>query len=225
MSNRKTLLFVISAPSGAGKSTLVAAILKKVPQTRRSVSHTTRARRQYEEEGEDYYFISPDLFQQMVDAGEFLEWAKVHGNLYGTSRREIEDIFADECDAILDIDVQGAAQLRQTFPEAVMVFILPPSFGVLEHRLSSRGTESSADLARRLKGAKAEVNRYKEFDYVVVNDEREEASAAIEAIVLSERQRANSERADSATWGRAERQRRDRMEPRAKEIIATFKSK
>jgi guanylate kinase len=227
MSNSKKLLFVISAPSGAGKSTLVGAILKRVPNTRRSVSHTTRPPRQYEVEGEDYYFVSPETFQQMQEHDEFLEWAEVHGNLYGTSKREIEDIFADGYDAILDIDVQGAAQLRKTSPEAVMIFILPPSFEVLKQRLTARGTESSSDLKRRLRGAQVEVRQYTEFDYVVVNDEREEAGAAVEAIVLAERHAINPEetRVAAQVMARAERYRRDRMEERTKDIIATFKEK
>jgi guanylate kinase len=204
----------------------VAAILKRVPHTRRSVSHTTRARRQYEVEGEDYYFVDAETFQQMQHHDEFFEWAQVHGNLYGTSRQEIENIFADECDAILDIDVQGAAQLRTVFPDAVMIFILPPSFEVLKQRLSSRGTEAPSDLERRLRGAKVEVRRYVEFDYVVVNDEREEAGAAVDAIVRAERLRVGNEDAGATpeTVARAERQRREHMEKRTKEIIATFEA-
>ncbi len=204
MSNRKHFLIVISSPSGAGKTTLVSALLSRVPQTRLSVSYTTRPPRPHEIDGKDYRFISQDEFERMRQRGEFLEWAEVHGHLYGTSRRMIEEILTAECDAVLDIDVQGAAQVRKQFPDAVTIFILPPSFAELKRRLSSRGTETPESLERRLHVARQEVLRYTEFQYLVVNDQLDAAIAAVEAIV------------------RAERQKRQRREDEARAILRTF---
>ncbi|RMG51309.1 MAG: guanylate kinase [Acidobacteria bacterium] len=204
MSNRKHFLIVISSPSGAGKTTLVSALLDRVPQTRLSVSYTTRPPRPHEVDGRDYTFISRDEFDRMRQRGEFLEWAEVHGNLYGTSRRMIEEILSAGCDAVLDIDVQGAAQVRKQFPDAVTVFILPPSFTELKRRLSSRGTETPESLERRLRVARREVLRYTEFEYLVINDQLDVAIAAVEAIV------------------RAERQKRQRREDEARAILRTF---
>jgi guanylate kinase len=205
MSSRKPFLVVISSPSGGGKSTLVSVLLERVPATRLSVSYTTRPPRPHEIGGKDYYFISRDEFERWRDEGELLEWAEVFGNLYGTSRREVEKILTAGCDVILDIDVQGAAQVRQAVPDAVSIFILPPSFSVLKQRLISRGTETSAALERRLHVAGQEVLRYTDFEYVVMNDDLAEACTAVEAIV------------------RAERQKRLRREEQAQAVLRTFR--
>jgi len=204
MSSRKNFLVVISSPSGGGKSTLVSALLERVPDTRLSVSHTTRPPRPHERDGKDYHFISREEFEHMCEHGEFLEWAEVFGNLYGTSRRMMEEILAAGCDVILDIDVQGAAQIRRVVPDAVSIFIMPPAFSVLKQRLISRGTETGAALERRLHVARQEMLRYTEFEYVVVNDELAEACTAVEAIV------------------RAERQKRLRREEQAQGVLRTF---
>lgn len=204
MSSRKNFLVVISSPSGGGKSTIVSALLERVPATRLSVSYTTRPPRSHEINGKDYTFIRQDEFERLRERGEFLEWAEVFGYLYGTSRRVVEEILTAGCDVILDIDVQGAAQIRQVVPDAVSIFILPPSFSVLRQRLISRGTETPTALERRLQIARQEVLRYTEFDYVVINDDLEEACAAVETIV------------------RAERQKRLRREEEAQTILRTF---
>lgn len=207
MSSRRPFLIVISSPSGGGKSTLVSALLERVPATRLSVSCTTRPPRSHEIDGKDYYFISREEFERRRDEGEFLEWAEVFGNLYGTSRREVEKILAAGCDVILDIDVQGAAQIRQAAPEAVSIFILPPSFSVLKQRLMSRRTETPEALERRLHVAGQEVLRYTEFEYVVMNDDLAEACTAVEAIV------------------RAERQKRLRQQEQAQAVLRTFQER
>ncbi|MBI3949787.1 MAG: guanylate kinase [Acidobacteria bacterium] len=204
MSSRTNFLVVISSPSGGGKSTLVAALLERVPNTRLSVSYTTRPPRSHEVNGKDYTFISREEFERLREQGEFLEWAEVFGNLYGTSRRAIGEILASGCDAILDIDVQGAAQIRRAVADAVSIFILPRSFSVLKQRLIVRGTETPAALERRLQVARQEVLRYTEFQYVVINDELEEACKAVESVV------------------RAERQKRYRQEQEARVILQTF---
>jgi len=205
MSSRTPFLVVISSPSGGGKSTLVSALSERVPATRLSVSCTTRPPRPHEVDGKDYYFIGRDEFERQRDEGEFLEWAEVFGNLCGTSRREVDKILAAGCDVILDIDVQGAAQIRQATPDAVSIFILPPSFSALKQRLISRGTETPAALERRLHVAGQEVLRYTEFEYVVMNDDLAEACTAVEAIV------------------RAERQKRLRREGQAQAVLRTFR--
>lgn len=204
MSSRQPFLVIISSPSGGGKSTLVKALLERLPDVRLSVSYTTRPPRPQEVDGREYHFVGRTDFEQMRRRGEFLEWAEVFGNLYGTSRREVEAILAAGCDAILDIDVQGAAQLRQAVPEAVSIFILPPSLEVLKERLVRRATETPEALTRRLRVATEEVMRYTEFEYVVINDDLDEARQAVEAIV------------------RAERQRRFRQQAQAQAVLRTF---
>ncbi|HXG64764.1 MAG TPA: guanylate kinase [Blastocatellia bacterium] len=187
-------LIVVSAPSGAGKSTLVERALARLDRLRYSISCTTRRPRGAEKNGVDYYFLSPEEFLARRARGEFLESAEVHGFLYGTLKSEVERITASGDDVILDLDVQGAKQIRRQMPEAVTVFIMPPSRGVLEARLRLRNLNEPADLERRLRNAAAEVRTYQEFSYLIVNDDLERASAELETIITAERQRAKRKR-------------------------------
>lgn len=182
-------LFIISAPSGAGKSTLVNALLSQDAGLSLSISHTTRAPRAGEADGRDYHFVSREVFLAMRSHGEFLESAEVHGNLYGTSRVWIEMRMTAGHDIVLEIDCQGAEQLRKQFPEAVAVFILPPSMTELERRLRGRGTESDDVIARRLEGASLEMRRVAQFDYVIINSSFSEALGLLQAVVVAARQR------------------------------------
>lgn len=184
------LIFLISAPSGSGKSTLVARLLQHDPSFVFSVSYTTRAMRGGEVAGENYHFISKSRFEEMIVSGALLEWAEVHGNYYGTARAALDQARAEGKDLILDIDVQGAAQLREREGlEVVTIFILPPSKAVLEGRLRKRSTDSEEVIARRLRGAAREVQDYHLYDYVLVNYDVERASEQLRGIVLAERAR------------------------------------
>jgi guanylate kinase len=176
-------LFVISAPSGAGKTTLVKALLQARPNLVVSVSHTTRKPRSQEVEGRDYFFVTPQRFQELVQAGAFLEHASVFDNFYGTGRDQIEQKLAAGQDVLLEIDWQGARQVRQALPAARTIFILPPSRDVLEQRLRERRTDSAATIERRLADAAADMAHYKEFDHVVVNDNFERAAAEVGSIL------------------------------------------
>jgi guanylate kinase len=182
-------LIVVSAPSGAGKSSLVERAVKRINRMRFSISYTTRAARGTEKDGVDYFFVSPEVFQSMRERGEFLESAEVHGYLYGTHRATVEAMLDDGFDVILDIDVQGAEQIVQHMPEAVTIFIMPPSRRALEARLRRRNLNVPADLERRLKNATAEVQLYEKFSYVIINDNRKRAFAALRIIIMAERQR------------------------------------
>ena len=182
-------LIIVSAPSGAGKSSLVAYALKKIENLCYSISYTTRRPRGAEQHGVDYYFISRDDFLERSVKGEFLEYAEVHGNYYGTLRAATEKLIAAGMDVLLDIDVQGARQLIREVPEAVTVFVLPPSRQALEDRLRNRALNSAEDLARRLYNASEEVQHCREFQYVIVNDDLERACLRLEAIIRAERQR------------------------------------
>jgi len=187
-------LIVVSAPSGAGKSTLVHKALDSDRLLRFSVSYTTRKARGSEHNGVDYYFVSENDFAAMRERGEFLESAQVHGLLYGTKRESVEQTLAEGSDAILDIDVQGAAQIRHSLPGAVTVFILPPSRQVLQSRLESRNLNEPSDIERRIRNAAEEVRTYNEFDYVIVNDDLERAAAALLALIVGERHRPGRQR-------------------------------
>ncbi len=176
-------LFVISGPSGAGKSTVIGSILEKRPQLRYSVSYTTRLPREKERHGVDYHFISEQAFRERVEVGEFAEWAEVHGHMYGTSATFIEETLARGGDILLDIDVQGAKQLLPKFPEAVSIFIVPPTARELEKRLVGRETDSPEVVARRLKNAEAEMAQADCYDHVVVNDDLARTISGIEAIL------------------------------------------
>jgi guanylate kinase len=182
-------LFIISAPSGGGKGTLIRRVLKTVPNLGYSVSFTTRPPRAGDIEGRDYFFVSRAKFERMIDEDEFLEYATVHGNYYGTSRRVVDKELKAGRDVILEIDVQGADIVRAKVSDAVSVFILPPSFEVLRERLVGRGTDSSEVLAVRLKNARSEAERYKHFDYVVINDQLETAATQLAAVFYAERAR------------------------------------
>lgn len=180
-------LFVITAPSGAGKSSLVRALMAADPTLQLSVSHTTRAPRGQEQSGREYYFVSPEAFESMVQAEAFVEWAHVHSHRYGTSRQEVEDKIAQGADIILEIDFQGALQIKRRFPKAVAVFILPPSWEELRARLVKRGEDSPEVIEMRLKNAATEMAQVERFDYVIINDLFERALADLQIVVQSQR--------------------------------------
>lgn len=186
---RRGSLFVISAPSGSGKTTLVQKLLQSIDEMQFSISYTTRARRGEEKDGVDYHFVTEEAFREKIEAGGFLEWAEVHGNFYGTGSAEAEAIRDRGIDVILDIDVQGAAQVRKVQPDAASIFVMPPSFQVLEKRLKGRRQDSAEVIAARLEGARREIARYSEFHYVLINEDVERTSEELRAIVFAERAR------------------------------------
>ena len=178
-------LYIVAAPSGAGKTTLVRMLLEAVPAGGLSISCTTRAPRPGEQDGREYHFLSVDEFRDRIARDEFLEWAEVHGNYYGTSKRWIADELALGRDVLLEIDWQGAQQVRQLFPQAIGIFILPPSMEELTRRLTGRGTDSAEVIERRLLAAHAEMRHVGEFDYVIINDQLNNALDDLVAIVRS----------------------------------------
>ncbi|MBA4343256.1 MAG: guanylate kinase [Methylibium sp.] len=180
-------LFVVAAPSGAGKSSLVKALLELDSKLAVSISHTSRAPRGQEQHGREYWFITPDEFRAMAGRGDFFEWAEVHGNLYGTSRSAIEARMAAGEDVVLEIDFQGALQIKQLFPYAVLIFILPPSWEELQQRLNRRGDTAPEVIAQRMANARVEVAQAQSFDYVVVNAVFETALFDLKAIVHAQR--------------------------------------
>jgi guanylate kinase len=186
ISRSRGQLFVIAAPSGAGKTSLVKALLARKPELRVSISHTTRARRATEEHGREYFFVPVDEFRQRVAKGEFLEHAQVFDNYYGTGRQPVEEQLAQARDVVLEIDWQGARQVRKAMPECVTVFILPPSRRALEERLRNRRTDSDEVIARRLRDAVGDMSHWNEFDYVVVNDDFDRAVTDLARIVESQ---------------------------------------
>lgn len=183
------MLIVVSSPSGGGKGTLIDRVLQTVPGVSYSVSYTTRSPRTGEQDGREYFFVATAAFEDMARRGEFLEWANVYGHLYGTHRGQVEIERAAGRDIILEIDVQGAESVRGLVPDAVTVFILPPSFEMLKNRLIARGTDSAEDLDRRLRGAPAEVEQYRNFKYVILNDDINRASAQLASVIYAERAR------------------------------------
>jgi guanylate kinase len=187
----KHLLFVVSAPSGGGKTTLCREVLGKMSGLAFSTSHTTRPPRDGEVNGKNYFFISPQQFQDDLDEGKMAEWTEIYGNRYGTSRQTIEELFARGCDILFDIDEPGARQLKQAYPSVITVLVLPPSLPVLRQRLIERGTEEGAALEGRLKRAKEEIEAMRWYDYVVINDTITEAADQLQAIITSERCRRN----------------------------------
>lgn len=187
-------LIVVSAPSGAGKSSLAERVLKRIDNLRFSISYTTREPRGAEQHGVDYYFVSENEFESMSERREFLECAEVHGHLYGTHEKLVEDLLAQGLDVMLDIDVQGAEQVRRRVTGAISVFILPPSREILETRLQARNLNVAADIERRLRNAGIEVQLYERFDYVIVNDDLDRALAQLEAIIIAERCRPDRQR-------------------------------
>jgi len=188
-------LFIVCAPSGAGKTSLVAELLKADPQIRMSVSHTTRKPRPGEVDGREYHFVSEERFAQMVGRGEFLESARVHGNHYGTSQGWIDEQRAAGRDILLEIDWQGAAQVRRVIPDAVGIFVLPPSFEALVGRLNKRAQDPPDVIATRLASAREEIGHVAEFDYVIINDKFDAAVQDLIAIVRAHRLRAAAQAA------------------------------
>jgi guanylate kinase len=199
-----TNIFIVSAPSGSGKSTLVHLLLKRDPKLLFSVSYTTRPIRGAEVPGESYHYITREAFEERVAKGEFLEWAEVFGNYYGTHRSVLDRAIAEDRDVVLDIDVQGARQLKSAIPDAVSVFILAPSREILEKRLRSRSEDAEAVIQKRLRKAADEIRNYTSYDYVLVNDDLTRSTDTLSAIVA------------------AERVRRIRVEPVVRSILATF---
>lgn len=183
----KGTIFTVSAPSGAGKTSLVNALVGQEPEVVLSVSHTTRPPRPGEEDGRDYHFVMPERFQQMVEAGEFLEHAEVFGNYYGTSEAAVETQLSAGHDVILEIDWQGAQQIRRLRPDCLSIFILPPSRQVLEERLRGRGQDGEAVIARRMAAAQSEMSHYAESDYLIVNDDFYRALAELRAVIVARR--------------------------------------
>jgi guanylate kinase len=188
-SSIKPLVYIISAPSGSGKSTLTNELLKLVPNLDFSISYTTRALRGSEQNGKHYHFIKMDEFNKMIEAGEFLEYANVHGNFYGTARQFLREAGRSGHDLLLDIDVQGAAQIKRTLTDAISIFVLPPDRGTLEWRLRNRSEDPEQVIQRRLLAASREIAEYDKYDYVLVNDKLEESCERLRAIVTSERLR------------------------------------
>lgn len=199
-------LVVVSGASGAGKSSLLQRLLAATPRLRFSVSHATRAPRPGEQDGVQYHFVDRARFEQLVREQAFLEWAEVHGDLKGTSLAELERAQAEGLDLLLDLDVQGAEQVRRRYPQAVTIFVLPPSFAELERRLRGRGQDREEVIRRRLRNARDEMRRFAEYDFVVVNDDLERCAGDLVALV------------------RAARLRRSRMEPVARQVLATFET-
>ncbi|MBV8706610.1 MAG: guanylate kinase [Acidobacteriaceae bacterium] len=202
-----TTVFIISAPSGSGKSTLISRLMARDPRLRFSVSYTTRKPRVSEKPGESYIYITRKEFEERRERGEFLEQAEVFGNYYGTNRNVLEQAEREGKDLILDIDVQGARQLKESIPEAVSIFILAPSRDILEQRLRARSEDVEEVIRRRLKEAAEEIRNYKQYDYVLVNHQLEESVATLAAIV------------------KAERVRRVRMEKQVQSILRTFEDR
>ena len=188
-------LFVVAAPSGAGKTSLVRALLADAPLMQLSVSFTTRAPRPGEVDGRDYFFVDAAGFERRREAGEFLEWAEVHGNLYATSRAWIEDRIAAGVDIVLEIDWQGAVQVQRLFPDAIGVFIVPPSIGVLRERLTQRGQDTAEVIERRVAAAEAELKQAHRFQYVIINQDFASALADLQTIVDAARLRFTKQQA------------------------------
>ena len=204
MSSDRGLLFIVSAPSGAGKTTLVERLVEHTPSLKMSRSYTSRAAREGETDGVDYNFVTRSKFEAMAAAGEFLEWAEVFGNLYGTGASDTETVLAAGHDVVLVIDVQGARKVRALGIETTTVFVMPPSMAVLEQRLRGRSKDSEPEIQRRLQVARDEVVAFAEYDFVVVNDELTSAVDRLRSIVV------------------AERSRLDRMQPSAETIVSSF---
>lgn len=207
MSERRPSLIVVSGPSGAGKSTILARVLREMDHLRFSVSHTTRPPRNGETSAVDYHFIRREEFEVLRSESGFLEWAEVHGQLYGTSLAEYVRAQEEGMDLLLDLDVQGAEQVRKQFPDAVSVFILPPSYAALERRLRDRGSDDEASFRRRLVAAGEELQLYREYEYAIINEDLEISVESLKAVI------------------RAARCRTSRVDPQAQAILRTFPDK
>ena len=185
--NTHGILFVVSAPSGGGKTSLCKEVIRRLPTFEHGISYTTRKRRSNEIDGRDYHFVSEEKFMQMVEADEFVEYAYVHGNYYGTSINSIAETLSKGKYLLIDIDVQGAKQIEERYgDEGVFIFILPPNFDLLRERLTDRQTDSNPEIERRLQKAREEVMHYENYDYVIINDDFHEAVRELEAIILAE---------------------------------------
>ena len=196
MEDRKGILFVVSAPSGAGKTSLCRKMATHFPDLNYSVSYTTRPPRPGEVDGKDYVFVSREAFGRMAERDEFAEWAEVHGNLYGTHGESTRRLLEQGLDMILDVDAQGAVQLKKRFPEGVFIYILPPSIEVLRERLYDRKSDSAEEIERRLKEARREVQTLDHYTYLIINDDFGKASRDLESVIISERVRIRRERTD-----------------------------
>jgi guanylate kinase len=221
-----SVVYIISAPSGSGKSTLVNEIEKLVPGLDFSISYTTRAPRGSERNGKEYFFISRPEFDEMMKRDEFLEHAEVFDNCYGTARKFLRDAEQNKHDLLLDIDVQGAEQIKKKIPEAVSVFILPPDRKTLEQRLRKRGQDSEKVIQRRLDTARREIENYVKYDYILVNDRLEDSVELLQAIVLAERLRRSGKALSgdqSKNLAMAERCRLDNVRERVQPILESFR--
>ncbi|PYV59279.1 MAG: guanylate kinase [Acidobacteria bacterium] len=216
-----TTIFIISAPSGSGKSTLVNVVRCTLPNLEFSISYTTREPRGAEKNGCEYFFITREQFEEMIRDDEFLERANVFGNYYGTAKRFLNKAAADGKDLLLDIDVQGAQQIKAKLPEAVSVFILPPNRAELERRLRERSQDSEEVIQKRLKAAGREIENYWKYDYILVNDRLEDSVDTLNAILLSERLRRNG-RADASLSARADSCRLEQIRERIQPILRSF---
>ena len=225
-SSQKPLVFIISAPSGSGKSTLTNELLKLVPNLEFSISYTTRAPRGSEQNGKHYHFVPMDEFNRMIAAGEFLEHANVDGKCYGTAREFLRQAGRRGNDLLLDIDVQGAAQIKRNLTDAISIFVLPPDRTTLEWRLRNRGENSEDEIQRRLLIARREIEEYDKYDYILINDKLEKSVERLQAIVLSARlwreKRSFSEE-ESAIIERAERLRLANLKEKVQPILASFR--
>jgi len=187
LGRRRGLLFVVSGPSGAGKTTLCTQLVARLPRLHFSTSYATRPQRSGEVDGKDYVFVSKDAFQKMVDAEEFLEWAEVYGHFYGTHRTMISQTLDQGIDLLLDIDEQGAMQLKKAFQEGVFIYLLPPSLETLRTRLHDRGLDSREEIQMRLKSAPEEMRRFREYTYITVNNDFDQSLKELEAVITAER--------------------------------------
>jgi guanylate kinase len=217
-----SIVFIISAPSGSGKSTLVNKVRSRVPNLDFSISYTTRRPRGAEQNGKEYFFVSREQFEEMIHMDEFLEHADVHGYYYGTAKRFLHDAEKESKDLLLDIDVQGAAQIKSKLQDAVSIFIMPPNRHELERRLRERSQDSEEVIGKRLKGARREIENYQKYDYILVNDRLEESVDALEAILLAERlKRANQ--TDCKVSAKAETCRLNNVRERLQPILQSFR--
>ena len=185
------IIFIVSAPSGAGKTSLCRELIDSIPNLRQSVSFTTRQKREGEQDGVDYHFVTPEVFQQMRVRQQLAEWAEVHGNLYGTSLDTLNHAAEQGIDLLLDIDCQGAEQIKKNYQQGVFIFILPPNYAELEKRLRHRGTDAEVVIQRRLKNAGEEIHQALWYDYLIVNDDFQSARNRLIAIVTAERCRSH----------------------------------
>ncbi len=224
---RKPVVYIISAPSGSGKSTLVNELLKLVPNLDFSISYTTRTPRGSEQNGKQYHFVSQDEFERMIAGDEFLEHAKVFGNYYGTARRFLLDAEQKGHDLLLDIDVQGAQQMKRKLPDAVSIFVLPPDRKTLEWRLRKRSEDAEEVIERRLITASREIENYDKYNYILINDDLEESIESLQAIVLAERLRRSSRSLTAEEiriLGEADRHQLENVKERVTPILSSFRT-